>query len=54
MPVEIEVDGGIGPKTARMAACAGADALVAGSAVYGGGRCVAQAIAELRSAAVRG
>ena len=54
LPAEIEVDGGIGPKTARMAACAGADALVAGSAVYGGGRCVAQAIAELRSAAARG
>ena len=54
LPVEIEVDGGIGPATAGIAAAAGADALVAGSAVYGGGRCVAQAIADLRSAAARG
>ena len=54
LPVEIEVDGGIGPATAGMAAAAGADALVAGSAVYGGGRCVAQAITDLRSAAAGG
>ena len=54
LPVEIEVDGGIGPATAGIAAAAGADALVAGSAVYGGGRCVAQAIADLRSAAAEG
>ena len=53
LPAEIEVDGGIGPATAGMAAAAGADALVAGSAVYGGG-CVAQAIADLRSAAAGG
>ena len=50
LAVEIEVDGGIGPGTAGIAAAAGADALVAGSAVYGGA-CVAQAIADLRSAA---
>ena len=53
LPVEIEVDGGIGPATAGLAAAAGADALVAGSAVYGSG-CVAQAIADLRSAAAGG
>ena len=50
---EIEIDGGIGPATAGIAAAAGADALVAGSAVYGSG-CVAQAIAGLRSAAAGG
>ena len=53
LSVEIEVDGGIGPATAGIAAAAGADALVAGSAVYGSG-CVAKAIAGLRSAAARG
>ena len=53
LPAEIEVDGGIGPATAGMAAAAGADALVAGSAVYGSA-CVAQAIAGLRSAAAGG
>lgn len=50
---EIEIDGGIGPATAGIAAAAGADALVAGSAVYGSG-CVAQAITDLRSAAAGG
>ena len=49
----IEVDGGIGPATAGLAAAAGAHALVAGSAVYGGA-CIAQAIAGLRSAAAGG
>ena len=53
LAAEIEIDGGIGPATAGIAAAAGADALVAGSAVYGGG-CVAQAIAGLRSAAAGG
>ena len=53
LSAEIEVDGGIGPATAGIAAAAGADALVAGSAVYGSG-CVAQAIAGLRSAAAGG
>ncbi len=50
LPAQIEVDGGIGPATAGIAAAAGADALVAGSAVYGSG-CIAQAIAGLRAAA---
>jgi len=53
LPAAIQVDGGIGPATAGVAAAAGADALVAGSAVYGSG-CIAQAIAGLRSAAAGG
>jgi len=35
--VEIEVDGGIDPDTARRAVGAGATALVAGTAVFSGG-----------------
>ena len=53
LPAEIQIDGGIGPATAGVAAAAGADALVAGSAVYGS-PCIAEAIAGLRSAAARG
>ncbi|HIP24813.1 MAG TPA: ribulose-phosphate 3-epimerase, partial [Rhodobacteraceae bacterium] len=36
-PIHIEVDGGITPETAPLVAAAGADALVAGSAVFNGG-----------------
>ncbi|MEM9436650.1 MAG: ribulose-phosphate 3-epimerase [Pseudomonadota bacterium] len=36
-PVHIEVDGGVSKETARAVAEAGADVLVAGSAVFGGG-----------------
>ena len=36
-PVHIEVDGGITPETAPLVVAAGADALVAGSAVFKGG-----------------
>jgi len=36
-PIHIEVDGGITPITAPLVAAAGADALVAGSAVFNGG-----------------
>ncbi|MEM1101354.1 MAG: ribulose-phosphate 3-epimerase [Pseudomonadota bacterium] len=36
-PVHIEVDGGVGPATAPRLAAAGADVLVAGSAVFKGG-----------------
>ncbi|MEM9148769.1 MAG: ribulose-phosphate 3-epimerase [Pseudomonadota bacterium] len=36
-PIHIEVDGGITPETAPPVACAGADVLVAGSAVFRGG-----------------
>ena len=34
-PIRIEVDGGITPETAPLAIAAGADTLVAGSAVFG-------------------
>ncbi len=36
-PVHIEIDGGVDPKTAPLVAKAGADVLVAGSAVFKGG-----------------
>jgi ribulose-phosphate 3-epimerase len=36
-PIRIEVDGGINPETAALVAAAGADTLVAGSAVFKGG-----------------
>lgn len=36
-PIDIEVDGGITAETAPLAVAAGANALVAGSAVYKGG-----------------
>jgi len=36
-PIRIEVDGGISPETAGIVAAAGADVLVAGSAVFRGG-----------------
>ncbi len=36
-PVLIEIDGGVDPKTAPLVAAAGADVLVAGSAVFRGG-----------------
>ena len=36
-PIRIEVDGGVNPETAALVAAAGADTLVAGSAVFKGG-----------------
>jgi len=36
-PIHIEIDGGIDPTTAPLMAAAGADVLVAGSAVFRGG-----------------
>jgi ribulose-phosphate 3-epimerase len=36
-PIRLQVDGGVNLETARMAAAAGADVLVAGSAVFKGG-----------------
>lgn len=50
-PIELEVDGGIGPATAAAVVAAGADVLCAGSALsaHPGGR--AEAVAELRAAA---
>lgn len=37
-PVELEVDGGINAETAKLCCAAGADVLVAGSAVFSGGK----------------
>jgi ribulose-phosphate 3-epimerase len=53
-PIRLEVDGGINPETAALAVSAGADVLVAGSAVFKGGvASVYRAnIASLRAAAV--
>ncbi len=48
--VAIEVDGGIGPKNARQVVDAGADILVAGSAVFAPGADPALRIAEMRKA----
>jgi ribulose-phosphate 3-epimerase len=46
--VMLEVDGGINPKTAKQAIAAGADVLVAGTAVFHSGGDYADAIARLR------
>jgi ribulose-phosphate 3-epimerase len=37
-PIHLEVDGGVNPETARQCIKAGADVLVAGTAVFGGGQ----------------
>ncbi|MBE7183539.1 MAG: ribulose-phosphate 3-epimerase [Methylobacterium mesophilicum] len=51
-PIDIEVDGGITPETAGRIVKAGANALVAGSAVFKGGQgAYAQNIAAIRRAA---
>ncbi len=54
-PIDIEVDGGITPETAPLVAAAGANVLVAGSAVFKGGTrdSYAANIAALRTAAER-
>jgi ribulose-phosphate 3-epimerase len=44
----LEVDGGVKPENAAEICAAGADVLVAGSAVFGGKRSVAENIGELR------
>jgi len=49
-PIRLEVDGGVSPANAGACAAAGADVLVAGSAVFKGGR-YAESIAALRAAA---
>ena len=36
-PIDIEVDGGVSPETAPLVAQAGANVLVAGSAIFKGG-----------------
>ncbi|CAN5683707.1 ribulose-phosphate 3-epimerase [soil metagenome] len=50
-PIELEVDGGIGPATVGEAAAAGATVLVAGAAIYNDNGTVAANIRALRDAA---
>ena len=52
-PIDIEVDGGIGPDNAAEVASAGANVLVAGSAVFKGGKAAGYRtnIAAIRNAA---
>jgi len=53
-PIRLEVDGGLNPDTAALVAAAGADTLVAGSAVFKGGRgAYAANIKAIREAADR-
>jgi ribulose-phosphate 3-epimerase len=52
-PIELEVDGGIGPENVGALAAAGADVIVAGSAIFASGD-YALAIAELRRRALAG
>ena len=49
-PIRLEVDGGVNPETAALVARAGADTLVAGNAVFQGGR-YGERIAAIRRAA---
>ncbi len=49
LDVDLEVDGGIGPSTAAGAAAAGANVLVAGSALFRDPEGLAHATAEIRS-----
>jgi ribulose-phosphate 3-epimerase len=49
--VDVEVDGGIGPATVAGAAAAGANVLVAGSALYRDPEGLAHAVADLRARA---
>lgn len=51
--LNIQVDGGVNKDTARLAAAAGANVLVAGTAVFGAPEGPAAAIAGLRSALVQ-
>jgi ribulose-phosphate 3-epimerase len=46
----LEVDGGIDARTAPLAVAAGADALVAGTAIFDNGESIAAAMQRLRSA----
>jgi ribulose-phosphate 3-epimerase len=50
---ELEIDGGISPKTAPEAVAAGARVLVAGSAVFNREKSVRQAIADLRASVAK-
>jgi len=50
-PLDIQVDGGIGPDTAGMVVAAGANVLVAGQAIFGAAEGVAAAIRAIRAGA---
>ena len=52
-PIHIEVDGGVNPETAAICAKAGADVLVAGNAVFSGGKYAAN-IEAIRTSAEKG
>ncbi len=52
-PIHIEVDGGIDPETAPLVAAAGADVLVAGSAVFNGGSLGSPAVYGANIRAIR-
>jgi ribulose-phosphate 3-epimerase len=51
---ELEVDGGIGPQTTERVVAAGANVLVAGTAIFGAPEGVATAIKAIRQAALKG
>ena len=51
---ELEVDGGIDPRTAEQVVAAGATVLVAGTAVFGAPEGIMKGIAAIRAAACRG
>jgi ribulose-phosphate 3-epimerase len=53
LALRIEVDGGVNPETAALVAAAGADVLVAGSAIFSQ-KDYARAIADLRAGAAKG
>ena len=53
LPVEIEVDGGINPETAPRAVTAGADVLVAGTAIFNARASVQENIEALRRSVAR-
>jgi ribulose-phosphate 3-epimerase len=48
--IDLEVDGGVNPQTAKLVIEAGANVLVAGNAVFAAGKPYADAIAALRNA----
>lgn len=52
-PIHVEIDGGITAETAPLAAAAGADVLVAGSAVFAGGSAENPAVYGANIAAIR-
>ena len=54
LPAELEVDGGIGPVTAKTVVDAGARVLVAGSAVFNTGTTVAESVERIRRGAAGG